>query len=149
MTSKVFAYRFERMLEVRRLKEEIAEREFAVARNAAEAQEARLAGLVSEQDAGKEALRGLKLSSIHMPSLQQQEAYLLALERRVRHASATLQELKRVEAERRGMLAEARQAVKVLEKHRERKLEAHAGERDREERKFLDEVAQNAARGES
>jgi len=39
--------------------------------------------------------------------------------------------------------------VKVLEKHRERKLEAHAGEPDREERKFLDEVAQNAAGGES
>ena len=147
--AKAFKFRFEQVLEVRRLKEDLARRDLAVAQRAAREQNQQVARLLAEEAAGKEALRGLKRKSIDVLQLRLQEGYLLALERRIREAAAKLQELGRVEAERRAALVEARKAVKVLEKYRERQLKAWACEQDRAERKFLDEVAQNMARMET
>lgn len=147
--AKAFKFRFERVLEVRRLREEIARRDLAIAQQAVREQTRKIARLVAEEESGKNALRGLKQRAIDVLQLRLQEGYLVGMERRIREAAAELQGLGRAETERRNALVEARKAVKVLEKYRERKLRAYAGEQDLAERKFLDEVAQNMARAES
>ncbi len=43
--------------------------------------------------------------------------------------------------------AEAHQGVRVLERFRERKVKLHRVELDREERKVLDEIGRNLAKG--
>ena len=144
--AKAFKCRFEQVLEVRRLKEEVAQRDLALAQNAVREQQERIARLLAEEDEGKLAIRGLKQKSIDVVQLRLQEGYLVSLERRIREAVAKLQELARTEAEKRKALVEARKAVKVLEKYRERKVRTYGVEQDRAERKFLDEVAQNMAR---
>ncbi|HLF93250.1 MAG TPA: flagellar export protein FliJ [Planctomycetota bacterium] len=144
--AKAFKFRFEQVLEVRRLKEEVAQRDLALAQNAVREQQERIARLLAEEDEGKLAIRGLKQKSIDVVQLRLQEGYLVSLERRIREAVAKLQELARTEAEKRKALVEARKAVKVLEKYRERKVRTYGVEQDRAERKFLDEVAQNMAR---
>lgn len=146
---KAFKFRFEQVLEVRRLKEEVAQRDLALAQNAVRGQQERIARLLAEEDGGKDAIRELKRKSIDVLQLRLQEGYLVSLERKVREAVAKLQELARAEAEKRKALVEARKAVKVLEKYRERKVRAYGVEQDLAERKFLDEVAQNMARMES
>ncbi len=144
--AKAFKFRFEQVLGVRRLKEEVAQRDLALAQKALREQQERITRLLAEEDEGKGAIRGLKQKSIDVLQLRLQEGYLVSLERRIREAVARLQELARTEAERRRALVEARKAVKVLEKYRERKVRAYAVEQGLAERKFLDEVAQNMAR---
>jgi flagellar export protein FliJ len=144
-----FKFRFEKILGVRRLKEDLAEREFAFAVKALREQDRTIAQLRAEAEEGLEALRGLRRNSIDLVQIGRQEAYLLGLERRLQEAAGRLRELSRIESEKRAALTGARQAVEVLEKHRERRLQAHVRESEREERKVLDEVAQNVARRES
>lgn len=143
---KAFKFRFEQVLEVRRLKEDVARRDLALAQRAVREQGERIARLLAEEGEGKDSLRGLKQKAIDVMKLRLQEAYLVSLERRIREAAAKLQDLGRVEAEKRRVLVEAQKAVRVLEKYRERKHKVYVGEQDLAERKFLDEVAQNMAR---
>jgi flagellar protein FliJ len=146
---KAFKFRFEQVLDLRRVKEDVAMRDFAVAQQAVREQNQKLVRLLSEEDEGKDALRGLKRKSIDLLQLRLQEGYLLGLERRIREAGAKLQELGATESEKRKALVEARKAVRVLEKYRERQLKAYRVEQDRAERKFLDEIAQNRVRVEA
>jgi len=147
--ARAFKFRFEQVLGVRRLQEDRATRDLALAQKALREQQLRIAQLLVEEASGKETLRGLKRKTIDVLQLRLQEGYLQGLERKIREAGLKLQDLGRIEAEKRRALAEARRAVKVLEKYRERKLKAYAYEQDRVERIFLDEVAQNMARVES
>lgn len=140
---KAFAFRFEQVLGIRRLKEDIAERDLAVAQKAVRAQNERLLRLMSEEQDGKETLRGLRQKTINIVQLRLQEGYLGAVERRIREAGAKLRELGSVEIEKRRILTEARKDVRVLEKYKERRFQAWRREQDLAEQKFLDEVAQN------
>ena len=124
-------------------------REFALARQAAEEQEGRLARLRADEEAGKGALRTIRQDTIDLVQVRRHEEFLQSLNRRIAEAGAALRELRRIEEEKGVALSEARQAVKVLEKHRERRLEEHARGAEIEERKMLDEVAQKGARRES
>jgi flagellar export protein FliJ len=75
------------------------------------------------------------------------DEYLASLGRLLRREQDSMHDLVRVEAERRRQLVEARKGVLVLERFRETKLRAYRREADLEERKFLDEVGQNLAKG--
>ena len=72
--------------------------------------------------------------------LRLQEGYLTSLERRIRSALDRQQALVKVEGEKRQALTEARKAVRVLERYRERQLRAWKVQEDLAERMFLDEV---------
>jgi flagellar export protein FliJ len=140
---KAFKFRFEHVLDVRRLKEDLAKRDLAVAQQAVLAQQAGIARLVAEENEGKDALRGLRQNLVNIVRLRVQEGYLSSLERRIRASVERLQALGRVEAEKRRALTEARKEVRVLERYRERQLKTWQYGQDLGERKFLDEVTQN------
>lgn len=140
--TRAFTFRLQKLLDLRRLRQELAERELAVAQGAVREQNRLLAGLLGQEEAGKRDLRGMKEKTLDLGRLRLQEGYLLSLERRIRRESGKLQDLSRSELEKRRALVEARKGVRVLELYREKKVAAWKGEVDREERRFLDEVGQ-------
>ena len=140
-----FKFRFEQVLGVRRLKEDLAKRDLALAQLAVREQNQRIVRLLAEEDEGKDAIRGLKKNSVNIVQLRLQEGYLAALERRIREAVERVQDLDQVEAGKRQALTEARKEVRVLEKYRGRQLKTWHYGKDLAERKFLDEVTQNMA----
>jgi len=145
-STKAFAFRFESLLNLRRLKEDQARAEFARARRDVLAQNEILLASLKEEQEGKAAARELKKSAIDPVQLALHDGYARALERRIRREFERLQELARIEAEKRRILTRRMKDVKVLERLRERRAAAHALEEGREEQKVLDEVAQNRGR---
>jgi flagellar FliJ protein len=145
--AKVFEFRLEKILELRRLLEDAAQREFAVAQNAVAGQNQTILGLMTDEDEMKKSLRAAQQPSIHVPQLRLAADGLVALERRLHREYDALQTLVKVEIEKRRLLTEARKAVRVLERLRERQLLLHCQELDRQERKVLDEIGQNLAKG--
>jgi flagellar FliJ protein len=146
---KAFKFRFEQILEVRRLKEDLARRDLAIAQQAVREQNQGIVRLLAEENEGKDAIRGLKKNTVNVVQIRLQEGYLAALERRIREGAERLKDLGKVEAVKRQALTEARKEVRVLEKYRERQLKAWQAGQDLAERKFLDEVSQNMAGMES
>lgn len=140
---RAFKFRLEKLLDLRRLREELARRDLALARKAVDGQNRLLAGLLGEEDEGKRALRSAKEKTIDMVRLRLLEGYLFSLERRIRREYDRLQELVLAELQKRRALTEALKGVRVLERYREKKVRAWRYEVDREERRFLDEVGQN------
>jgi flagellar export protein FliJ len=140
-----FRFRLEKLLELRRLREDLALREFSEAQRAVQAAQRAVLGVLQEQDAARKAVQELKQGEVDLVRLRLQESYRTALERRLERERETLQERGRVEAEKRRALVEMRKGVRVLERFREKKLKAWRAEADLEERRFLDEVAQQAA----
>ena len=143
---KAFKFRLETLLEVRRLREDLARRDLAVARGKVLEQNRKLQALLSEEEEGKKELRALKQREIDLVRLRLLEGYLNSLERGLRRGFQVLEELVRDEAEKRRALAEAVKGVRVLERLEERQRRAYLYELDRQEQKFLDEVAQNMER---
>jgi flagellar export protein FliJ len=141
-----FRFRLERFLDIRRAKEELAQRDFARAAGAVREETRRLTALLAEEEESKRASRELRRGPLDLAALRLQEGYLSAVDRRVRESRERLLELGRAEAEKRRALVEAMKAVKVLERFRERKLAEWTRSADREERKLLDEAA-HAGRG--
>jgi len=142
-----FRFRLERFLEIRRAKEEVAQREFARAAGAAAEETRRLAALLAEEEDSKRASRERRRGPLDLAALRLQEGYLSAVDRRVRASRERLLELQRAEGEKRQALVEAMKAVKVLERFRERKLAEWTRSLDREERKVLDEAAHAGREG--
>jgi flagellar export protein FliJ len=144
---KAFEFRLERLLEVRRLKEEAARRDHAAAQQALFDQGRVVQGLHREQEESKVAVRALKQERPDVVQLRLQEGYQLALERRLQKAYETLHERTLAEGEKRRVLVEARKGVRVLERFREKQLKLWRTEVDLEEGRFLDEVGLRAAAG--
>jgi flagellar FliJ protein len=145
--TKAFEFRLEKLLELRRLREDVAQRELGEARKAVAEQNRVILAILNEEEAGKKALRELMKKTVNILQLRLQEGYLASLERRLRQEYGRLQELSKTEQEKRKALIEARKGVRVLERFRERQYREYRHELEAEERKFLDEVAQNAATG--
>ncbi len=146
--ARPFRFRLERLLEVRRLREDLAGRELALARRAAEEQEALVRGLAGEAEAQKAARRGLQgRGELDLSRIRRHGDYQAAVEGRLETATRRLEELTRAEAARRRALVEARKGVKVLDRFRERRLLEHARGESRREQKELDEAARGSAPG--
>lgn len=136
-----FRFRLERLLEVRRAKEDVAQRDFAEASRALREETRRLTALLAEEEEVKAASRDARRGPLDLAALRLHEGYLGAVDRRVRATRERLLELGRAEAEKRRALVEAMKGVKVLERFRERKLAEWTRTRERDERKALDEAA--------
>ncbi len=143
---KAFRFRLDRLLDLRRMREETAQRDLAEARGAVLGQNRKLLGMLNEREEGKGALREMRTKDLDLGRLRFQEAWLESLERRIREGYDLLHELVRREIGRRQALTEAARGVQVLERLRERRYRDWQRGLDREERKTLDEVAQRMER---
>ena len=103
--------------------------------------------LMDQEEQAKNELRAQQERGIDVGRLKLSDDYLVSLSRLLRREQETLQDLVRTEIERGHQLIEARKGVKVLERFRETKLRHHRQEANLEERKFLDEIGQNFAKG--
>lgn len=144
--SRAFRFRLERLLDLRRQKEEVAQRGLAEAMRSVQEQNRKLLGMMAERDAGKADLRAMRTKELDLGRLRIQEDWLGSLERRIGAEFDRLQDLVRGEIGKRRELTEAVRGVKVLERLRERRRRDWARGAEREERKFLDEVAQRMER---
>jgi flagellar FliJ protein len=146
--AKSFAFRLEKLLEVRRAKEEAAQRELASARQAVEVRNAVILDLMNREDDAKNDLRALQQAgAVDVDRLRLSTEFLGALERQLRREYEALQRLVQVEMEKRERLSDARKEVRVLERHREREQVVYRQDLDRQERQFLDEIGGNLAKG--
>jgi flagellar FliJ protein len=145
--AKAFEFRLEKLLDLRRLKEDAARRGFAAAQQAVVDRNRMILALMNQADEAKGELRALQQRAIDVGRLKCAGEFLAAMERLLQREQVVLQELVKAELEKRRLLTEARKGVRVLERFRERKLRLHGQELDLEERRFLDEVGQNLAKG--
>jgi flagellar protein FliJ len=145
--AKAFDFRLEKLLDLRRRREEAAQREVASANQAVADRNRIILGLMSDEDEAKAGLRTLQLQAVDVKRLRQTDEYLASLERLLQREYEKLQDLVKVEMQKRRLLAEAHQGVRVLERFRERKVRDWRMVLDREERKVLDEIGQNLAKG--
>jgi flagellar export protein FliJ len=135
-----FEFRLEKLLGVRRSREEAAQRDLDGARKAVFEQNQAILPLLQEKEGGKQALRDLQRKTINILQVRFQEEYLERLERNLCREVEKLQELGRVEGEKGRALIEACKGVRILERFREKKVAAWRLEIEREELKVLDEV---------
>lgn len=145
--TKAFEFRLEKVLDLRRLKEEAAQRAFAAAQQAVADRNQSILVLMAEEDEVRNCLRDAQQRSVEVQKLRLAAGCLVALERRLGREYEALQEQVKVEMEKRRVLTEARKDVRVLERLRDKQLGVYRQEVDRDERKFLDEIGQNLAKG--
>ena len=145
--AKAFDFRLEKLLDLRRRKEEAAQLEVAAANQAVAEKNRVILELMTEEDVAKDDLRGAQQGTIDVDRLRRAGEYVATLERRLQREYLALQDLVKAEIEKRHRLAEAHKGVRLLERFRERKVRLHQVELDREERRFLDEIGQNLAKG--
>ena len=144
---KAFQFRLEQLLGIRRQREELARRDLATAQEAVAARKKSILFLRGQEEEAQNDLRVQQERAVDVGRLKLADEYLASLGRLLRREQDSMHDLVRVEAERRRQLVEARKGVLVLERFRETKLRAYRREADLEERKFLDEVGQNLAKG--
>lgn len=142
-----FRFRLDHLLGIRRQKEELAQRDLAVAQLAVAERHKSINFLLGQQEQAKADLRAAQEGAVEMGRLKLADEYVSSLARLVRREQETLHDLVKVELDRRREVVEARKAVRVLERFRERQLARKRAELNLEERKFLDDVGQNLAKG--
>jgi flagellar FliJ protein len=145
--SKAFEFRLQKLLELRRLEEEAAQREFAAAQAAVAERNQAILGLLNREEEGRLDLRTQQERVIDVVRLRMTREYLELIAQLLDRERAILQDLAKVELDKRRRLTEALKGVRVLERFRERQLRRYRQELDLEERKFLDEIGQNLAKG--
>jgi flagellar protein FliJ len=145
--AKAFDFRLDKLLELRRRKEDVARRDVAAANQAVAGKNQAILALMSDEDAAKDEIREAQRGTIDVDRLRRAGEYAATLERRLQREYLALQDLVKVEMEKRTLLAEAHKGVRVLERFRDRKIQLHRLDLDREERRFLDEIGGNLAKG--
>ena len=145
--AKAFDFRLDKLLELRRRKEDVARRDVAAANQAVAGKNQAILALMSDEDAAKDDMREAQRGTIDVDRLCRAGEYAATLERRLQREYLALQDLVKVEMEKRTLLAEAHKGVRVLERFRDRKIQLHRLDLDREERRFLDEIGGNLAKG--
>lgn len=142
---KAFRFRLEQLLDVRRLKQDVAQRELAAAQAAVAERNRVILDLMNQEDDAKRDLRAMQERALDVDRLRLAGEFLVAMERLLRREYETLQTLVLAEMEKRRLLTEARKGVRVLERVRDKKAQLHRKELDLEERKFLDEIGRRTA----
>lgn len=142
-----FRFRLDHLLGIRRQKEELAQRDLAAAQLAVAERQKSIHFLLGQQEQAKTDLRAAQGGAVEIGRLKLADDYLSGLDRLLRREQESLHDLVKVELDRRRELIEARKAVRVLERFRERQQYRRRQELNLEERKFLDDVGQNIAKG--
>ena len=143
--AKSFQFRMEKVLDVRRLQEKSAQREFSAAQQAVAERNRIILDLMNREDDARRVLRTLQEGTVDVARLRMAGEFAASLERQLQKEYETLQAQVLVEMQRRQQLTEARKGVRVLEKLRDKQARAHRQGLDREERNFLDELGRRTA----
>jgi flagellar FliJ protein len=143
--AKSFQFRMEKVLDVRRLQEKSAQREFSAAQQAVAERNRIILELMNREDDARRELRTLQEGAVDVARLRMAGEFAASLERQLQKEYETLQAQVLVEMQRRQQLTEARKGVRVLEKLREKQARTHRQGLDREERNFLDELGRRTA----
>jgi flagellar FliJ protein len=144
---KAFQFRLEQLLGIRRQREALSQRDLAAAQEAVAARNKSILFLMDQEEQARIEVRAQQERGMDLGRLKLADDYLVSLGKLLRREQETLHDLVRVEIERRQQFVDARKGVKVLERFRETQLRRHRLEASLEERKFLDEVGQNLAKG--
>jgi flagellar FliJ protein len=145
--AKAFHFRLEQLLGIRRQREELAVRDLAAAQEAVAARNRSILFLMDQEEQAKKDLIAQHERAVDVGRLRLADEYLVSLAKLLRREQESLEDLVKVEMERRRRLVEARKEVRVLERFRESELKRFRRASDLEERKFLDEIGQNFAKG--
>jgi flagellar FliJ protein len=145
--AKAFQFRLEQLLGIRRQREELARRDLAAAQEAVAARNRSILFLMDQEEQAKRDVKAEQERAVDVGRLLLADEYRASLGRLLRREQESLNDLVLVEIDRRQRLVEARKGVRVLERFRETKLRQHLEAAGLEERKFLDEVGQNFAKG--
>lgn len=145
--AKAFEFRLQKLLDLRRLEEEAAQRELAMAQKAVAERNRVIVRLLADEEQARDDLRLLQAGDVDIVRVRRTGEFLDSLGRSLDRERSTLRELETSEFEKRRRLTEALKGVRVLERFRERQLRRWREGLDREERKFLDEIGQNLAKG--
>src|SRR4051794_40916227 len=132
--AKAFEFRLEKLLELRRLEEETAQREFAAAQQAVVERNRVILGLLAEEDRTRQDLRSQQERAIDVLRLRLTGDYLDSIERLLHRERSAMQELAKAELDKRRRLTEALKGVKVLERFKEKQLRRYRQGQDLEER---------------
>jgi len=137
---KRFRFRLQKLVEVRRLKEDALRQELARAQEALERERAVLGKLAGARGATLEELRASVGGRLDVEWIAAYHRYLGFLAHRIREQGAVVDRLAREEAAKREALIAARRARMVVEKLKERAYARYREEIGRMEQAFLDEV---------
>jgi len=137
---KRFKFRLQKLLEVRRLKEDALRQELARAQEAVRREKAVLERLTAARGATIDALRANVGGALDVQWIAAYHGYLGFLARRIEEQRAVVDRAAREEVRKREALIAARRARKVVEKLRERAYARYREEVSRAEQAFLDEV---------
>src|SRR5262245_13873382 len=143
--AKVFRFRLEQLLELRRVKQDVAERELADAHQAVAECNRSILDLMTREDEARVELRAMQERAVDVGLLRMAGEYLSAMDRMLKREYLKLQELVVVEIEKQRLLTETRKGVRVLERFRDKKALLHRQDLDLEEQKFLDELGRRTA----
>ena len=143
--AKSFQFRLEKVLDVRRLQEKSAQREFAAAQQAVAERNRIILELMNREDDARRELRALQEGAVDLSRLRMAGEFAASLERQLQKEYEALQAQVLAEMQKRQQLTEARKGVRVMEKLRDKQARAHRQGLDREERNFLDELGRRTA----
>ena len=143
--AKSFQFRMEKVLDVRRLQEKSAQREFSAAQQAVAERNRIILELMNREEDARRELRTLQEGAVDVARLRMAGEFAASLERQLQKEYEALQAQVLVEMQKRQQLTEARKGVRVLEKLRDKQARAHRQGLDREERNFLDELGRRTA----
>jgi len=136
-----FRFRLEAVLKLRHSLEEVAQRTLGKALAAQDAVRAQLAQLRQAQYDTVECRRTEPNAPIDLLQWRAVERFLVVLERRLAQAQVQLREAELRVAEARQELLKAHRAHLMLVRLKERRLEQHTLESQREETRDMDEMA--------
>jgi flagellar FliJ protein len=142
---KRFTFSLETLLRVRRQREELARRDFALALGERTRQEAVLSGIDEEAARARTGLSELVTGRFRLQKVLLYYRYLSGLKLERERGEEKLAELTRVTEEEREKLVQASREKKVVELLREKHYKRYLREADRLEQRELDDVVSSRA----
>ncbi len=136
-----FRFRLARVLDVRRVEEQVASTALAEAASRVAARERLLEGLRAERVRAAAVKRAVTTAGVDLAQLRYVQQHLNVLGQRIAAEESALEACRAEVERRRGARVEAARAVRVLERLEARRRAEWARESEAAERRRLDEVA--------
>ena len=137
-----FAYRFQRVLEVKERQEDAQQVVVGEALVVLTREQEALARLVREREATMAAARGQQAAVLDTPLLRLNSNYMQRLEREIAEQRKHVSQVEAIVAARRAKLVEAKRERRVFEILKEKAWAAHQEESRRQQQLELDEVGE-------
>ena len=138
-----FRFRLQKVLEVKRHKEEELQRALALTRRTLKKECSTLETLQIEQHTRFREVERRGTGEIDITEMQLNASYLEGLTQRIVDQQTMIRQLREEEERRRSSLLEASKEKKILEELRDRKYVVFRAEMDQAEQVFLDEIGQH------